>query len=713
MMQLFLNNELVDLFGDETIVGSYATNELGDLKSRQGVYSNTFKIPFTNRNRNVMQSAEIVTGTTLRPYQKLHARINVNGVPVVIGWGIITSASRTGYEVQVIGGNAEWYENINDASLQDINLDEFNHIFYVTDIDNTRSNNTNWTDCYVYPNAEWGRTLGQPDSTIDPDWGLLRAGVYGKYLLYRILTEAGFTPVGDWWDNNTLLFDPSGIVDSAGTASDKFASFIPFCGLWRRNKDYSLRNFFDVQIPNDVFINTLYSYVQLLYTNVNSYPTNGWSVINPFNNNITLLDSGTYEFNYLFKIKNESPTGTNLLNVKVDYVDQSGSAVSIYPYLNYVIGPGTTVNLAGNLFLNCSPCQLVISVLVTEDSTVFNDTKIELTAFTPVDDQDDEELNITKNFPFVTLNSTLPDVKQVDLLKWYIQKFNLIFTTDNQTGTINFVTLDDVLGNLPNAYDWSLKLDLMEEPTVSFIVGNYGQRSYFKDKRDENNDFTKDNLNYLEGRIDINDENLDAEVTIYETEFSPVYRQTETYNGLYRMGYVPKYKLLDETITNFDPNDDANFEELDCEPYMGLLRFEPYNLQVYTGLTPVADAPSVHGERITWNKMIPDYYQSLQSLLNYSKIVTCLIRLDESDINGLDFSRPVWIDYFNCYFYINKINQFHFTDRASTEVELIKINYDYDAGDGYGNDINNNLIWLQDFEFMLTENNNFITLENA
>lgn len=708
MMQLFLNNELVDIFGNETIVGSYATNELGDLKTRQGVYSNTFTIPFTNRNRNVMQSAEIVTSLTRRPYQRLHARIDVNGVPVVIGWAVIVSASRSQYEVQVIGGNAEWYNSISDLSLQDLNLDEFNHIFYPTDIDNSRINNTNWTDGYVYANVEYGRTF-KPNTTAS--WQVTRPGMYGKYLLKKILNGAGFEPVGNWWDNNVLLFDPTGIVDSAGNAADKFASFIPFCSLFRRNRDYSLRDSFKANNVTMIPSSLVPPYDYATFNTVISYPSNGWIGIHPNTLLPTVLDQGLYTFNYELDLN--VTIGTIGFQLQVFYIDQSGTQTFLNAYPSGIpLAVGNhIVNITMNF--NCNPTEFyIIPVYIGAGILTVNDITIELIDAVINDDQDDDYLDISEDFPFVTLNSTLPDVKQVDFLKWYIQKFNLIFTTDNQTGYINFVTLDDVLGNLPNAYNWSKKLDLMQEPVVSFIVGDYGQRSYFKDLRDEENDYTKDNTNYLEGAINIDDENLSAEVTIYETEFSPVFRQSNSYNDTIRLGYVPKYKVLDETLANYDPNDLSNFEELDGEPYMGLLRFEPYHLVPFTGLSTLTEAPAVHGERITWAKIIPEYYQSLQSLLNYSKIVTCLIRLDESDINTLDFTRPVWIDYFGAYFYINKINQFDFTSRQSTEVELIKINYDYDAGEGYGQDVLTNLVWLQNFEFILTENDNFLTLEN-
>lgn len=73
------------------------------------------------------------------------------------------------------------------------------------------------------------------------------------------------------------------------------------------------------------------------------------------------------------------------------------------------------------------------------------------------------------------------------------------------------------------------------------------------------------------------------------------------------------------------------------------------------------------------DSLIADYYGSILDLVERYKKVTVGIRLNAVDINRLDFTKPVFIQYFNAYFYINKINGYQPGDNNSTEVELVKI----------------------------------------
>ena len=48
--ELWIDGKLCDLESKEVIAMSYGVNRLTDIESRQGFYSNTFKLPLTARN---------------------------------------------------------------------------------------------------------------------------------------------------------------------------------------------------------------------------------------------------------------------------------------------------------------------------------------------------------------------------------------------------------------------------------------------------------------------------------------------------------------------------------------------------------------------------------------------------------------------------------------------------------------------------------------
>ena len=697
MMQLFLNGSAVDVFGNDAIVGSYAVNDIGSIETRNGVYTNTFRLPLTNNNRAIFESAEVVVSGTKKPYRRLPARIDVNGTPVVIGWAIIKSASRHEYELMVVGGNADWFQVIGDKNLQDLDLDAYNHNFTATEVRASRANNTNWTDVYIYPNVEYGRTFrpGLPN----PEWWNWRPGVYGKYLIWKIFREAGYEPSGDWWDNDKLLFDPAGCVDTAGVggSDDFWAFFVPFAAEFKRDRNYDLRNTGKADTPVYAADPSLpfspLNYFE--FNNIISFPTNGWQFIHPTEKVPTILDGGTHTITLEATVTNVGPL---TFGISLWYYDSTGNWAN-----TQIITTGVftgTVTVSGTATITCSAG--FIYVVQTSGGTV-SAMEIELIDYQP-DELSDDELLIDQFLPFVTLASTLPDVSQADFLKAVFNKWGLIFNSDQQTGYVNIFRFDDLIGNISDAYDWSDKLDLTEEPVVSFVVGNYGKRSTFKSVNDENDKYIKDFTTYNEASLTVDDENLPEEVEVYESPFAELRRQSDSFTGTIRLGYIPKFEPIDDTVPN-DPNDNDLFDTLDCAPKLCLLRFEPFHLLTMEGLpieTPVQ--PALHGLEFTWGKMLERYYGSLSAMINYGKRVKCLIRLNPADIHTLDFARPVWIEFFKSYFYINKIDQFTFTDNGSTNVELIKIGYDYEGGLGFD---------FKQTEGALLQENGFVILQET
>jgi len=89
--ELFVNGTRLDLVKSEAIALSYAVNKLTDIDSRQGNYSNTFKLPLTNHNRLVLGFPTNLNAIDYKRYNKLDAYVRVNGVEVVTGFAQLKS----------------------------------------------------------------------------------------------------------------------------------------------------------------------------------------------------------------------------------------------------------------------------------------------------------------------------------------------------------------------------------------------------------------------------------------------------------------------------------------------------------------------------------------------------------------------------------------------------------------------------------------------
>lgn len=74
---------------------------------------------------------------------------------------------------------------------------------------------------------------------------------------------------------------------------------------------------------------------------------------------------------------------------------------------------------------------------------------------------------------------------------------------------------------------------------------------------------------------------------------------------------------------------------------------------------------------ITFQYLIPNYWQQVINMLNQLKVLQCLIKLSDLDILELDFLTLKYISHFNNHFYLTVVNQY--LSGQSTQCELIRM----------------------------------------
>jgi len=83
-VKLYINNQLMDLSGDESINVDYSIFDIKKIDKRTGARSYQFKLPKTNRNKTVLENPEIVNNLSQIPYSRMACNILVDGVDVLI-----------------------------------------------------------------------------------------------------------------------------------------------------------------------------------------------------------------------------------------------------------------------------------------------------------------------------------------------------------------------------------------------------------------------------------------------------------------------------------------------------------------------------------------------------------------------------------------------------------------------------------------------------
>lgn len=674
MTSIYIDEQRIEIDEKDTIVISIASNNLHDIQSRQGSYSNTFKIPATNRIKKIFENAHILTSSTKIPYGKLKAKITHGEIPIITGFAYILSSTEDYFEISIVGNNSELYESIRDLKLSDLEIDELNHIYTAFNINNARINNTTWESGYTYPNAEYGRSI---NPSTNPSWYILYPAFYCKYLLNKMFKKAGLTPLGEWWEKSETLF-PNTLVN-------KFGSCIPLSVPFRRNKNYNLRNSGKIKKNTPITFSFLYEIKEIFFENVLSYPKYGWQIINPNNAFVTILDavelSGRLTLNF-------TVSSNTYFFCTVEYTDKDGnSVISTDPQAsicgNYAYGNPTPLSIGTYDFViyfsrKMSQSKLRFFVIGTEYITV-NSATFEILNYRPLEESekefDEKELEITIDFPFVTADSLMPDLKALDLFKFFVLKENLIFNVNNIFRTITINYFENIY-QIEKAVDWSNKLDLSMKPTITYKFGDYGKKNIFTDVIDDNNKYTKYDKDYNTQELLSDNEKLEEEVVVAETAFSMV-KSIKTINNFYSLGYVPLWKSKDLTAVQVNPNDENNFEQNTLPPYIGQITYNNLNNISYNGLSNPSLQPNLRGYRLTWLYLLRKNYSKFIEIISYPVMVKCLIKLTQNDINNIDFSKPIWIDYFESYFYINSINEYSLTEKKSTEVELIKLQIGY------------------------------------
>ena len=82
-IQLYLNDQMADLSDDSPIALSFQINNLADVKNQQGNTSNQFKLPLTQRNRQLLGFPDDIAFTTALPYRQIPAKVIQNGLEII------------------------------------------------------------------------------------------------------------------------------------------------------------------------------------------------------------------------------------------------------------------------------------------------------------------------------------------------------------------------------------------------------------------------------------------------------------------------------------------------------------------------------------------------------------------------------------------------------------------------------------------------------
>jgi hypothetical protein len=683
-LQLYINEQLVDLSDDSPIALTFQINDLADVKNQQGNTSNQFKLPLTQRNRQILGFPDDIAFTTNLPYQQYQAKLVQDGLEIIpYGIAELNGIEQNNANVTVLSGNVDFFDAIDgklyemgdSTSLwsnlgQNLVWKDYDHDWTVDNAARSQSK----TDGWIWPVVDYG-LISTSDYTTPIDIRYQRPGFFIKTAIDLLLKSAGYKGKGSLLDDPLypLLIcqfsngsfehgtDYQTQPDNRGmNAENNSGTILNHPGSGNPGGVFSWKTVISdpsMQFSGDLFTSNRTNAVKITVTFPHVY-LSGRVNHDEHSSRLTATiyyrdpnypstpDSPLAPITFSFDGASENINGNNPKGWTRDHGD--GSNIQGHMDLHdTILSCSTTLPQNGGIYIayvwtGYNPSYAYISPGAT---------------FLIESQQQTLQLGQP-----IQCERIFPDISQKDLLKDTLQRFAIICQTDNSAKTVYVNSLRDIVNNIPIAKDWTSKC-LNQGKQVTFQLGNYAQVNYMKYKEDAN----VLPLNFANSQINVADTTLAPSADLFQSQFGP------TTNRDYIGGTIAQIRMIDNTA-------DSNNLSIGVSPriLVDQKRGLPYNKPVtFTDGTnniivnDIISTPYFYKPDGDYNLCFCDmpgsgvtsqpglktkYYPELQKILGQTKKVVRYMMLTPRDILELDLLIPIYLQQDTAYYYINKID---------------------------------------------------------
>lgn len=613
---LYINDTLMDL-GGTSIALSFKAFDIGDLNTRNVNYTNRLKIPKTDNNIIALGYSSDEKSLTTRPYRRLQARLLRNGVEVFRDGIAVVVEVTDMFGIEIYSSTFGFFDIVGEKLISDLDLTEY---------DTYGSQGT-----LKKPFINYGN-LNQGSDPLDYSGNELWCFSY-KTVLEEIIKQNGYEKQGDVFSDPKLermhlaalglsgynenfrrpkefeaFVDDAGVVLNLTTSNIK----VPFTNVTKASDFYDGTDTYLVQDPQGGLYGGTYYFFQG-FAHLDFEIISGSVIIEIFSN-----ATGPYTF---------GPEGPGTYSIDLEISDRMPGVTDIsgvegtqlYVRARTFTGTGQVSISSGNLYNKVLP-------------DIFS--------------------------TYTSVQGIMPELTQKAFIKDFAIRFGVIFSENN--GTLICTKIEDIINAKNNAKDWTQKRDKSYEDAgnkgnkIEFEFRSYAQQSYFSYENED------DDVDESVGRgsIDIDNENLDNDTTIYTSPFSnsDTQRIGNSSAGFVTAAYIPVY-----------PDED--------DPGLRLVMIrDKYDYE------PTLDGPisdyevgyfidSLAEHDLSWERFLSDHYTELTSALQRAKLLERYYVLDDLDIQGMDLLRLIYDD--GAYYMINLVH--NNIPNKSTKCELFKV----------------------------------------
>ena len=674
-LQLFINDQLADLSDDSPIALTFQINNLAEVKNQQGNTSNQFKLPLTQRNRQILGFPDDVAFTTDQPYDNYAAKIVQDGMEIVpYGIAVLNGIEQDSASITVLSGNVDFFDAL-AGKLYDMGdslspygakqpFAPYAHNWTVANVVQSQTKTEGW----IWPVIDYGNLVYNATGDNEIDVRNLRPGFFIKTAIDLIVKATGYKATG------SLLSNPLYPLLIAQFSNDSF----------EHGTDY--QNHLD-----DLSAILLKATNQPINPNKNSAQTGVITFSGVDATNLLLFQSNTYkaistvtlavEFKYGIQVTDTTPNGGSEPYIEIRIIKYSNGSSSVIANLQHHATDRAN-NSIGVLGHDGKPVDYLkqkqnVEVVLQAGESIGvefylwpNKSRIKGTFYGGATlGLTNKQTNVVYG-QAVQCERIFPNISQKDLLKDTLQRFGIICQTDSATRTVNFASFRDILDNIPVAKNWTSKC-LDQGKAISFQLGGYAQINYLNYKGDDS--ILPKGLG--NAQINVTDKTLPATAVLFESQFAP------TLNRPYTGGSIAQIKMADSTDNNAEFSSSVSPRIL-VNKTIELRSINSRTIK-FTDGTPahdlfVNDVVSVpyffnSGEpnSLLWDDLRKAYYPELEKILQQTKKMSRYFLLSPRDILDLDLLIPVYLEQDSAYYYINKIESWR--KGQQVKVELVKL----------------------------------------
>lgn len=620
MNELYINGQLCDL-SDFTRIGlTKQANNIGELQDRQGDFTNTFKLPLTQRNIELIGVSNDVQSNSSIPYQTLTITYLQDGVPIIAnGRGVIEGITKT-IDVSVTSGNTSLSDAIGDLIVGDLFDDETP---FTWDLSNVISGGSYWN----FPLIDWRIDI---DTFFDSDTIDVREMLPClpiPKLFEKLEDRTGFKFDGayiDSVDHNSMVLTPNEFVRSQTLEQNK-ATFVNDGFPQTTNINVTFATGYLVSPLTDTFTSAEF--------------TQGTNPqFTPSSNKV-----GKLKCTCIIKTLRTSDYWASIdrdIYFKVFIVNHTDSVVLTYFQTETFTSQVNVGDFSG------------FTINVETDEMTFDSTKsyrCYFTAYPSIASPDPETLivkvlNFTYSFnqtSTILFNSDISfrdlfRMKVKDVFKDILNLRCLMLQTDEYSNITSLDYLNQITTNEP--LDWTDKL-ANNVPELSFLFGKYARRNWLRFK---NNTNVPDELG--DAYFDVANMNLEVEKDMIKISH-PATEQRSKFNGF----NIPKVKALNST---------NQWQKPEYRLLQVVKQDTDFDVNYTDGTTTTAvDTQIPFANFVSGDALISSYYTTIQAILDKSKVIKLPFRLTPLDVQNVDHLTPIKVDCFGT-FYLNKIENF-------------------------------------------------------